>query len=454
MAEKKPTWSSLKRAWGRAQHAKVQRLNLYSPHQGQAQIHKSPTRFNIVCFGRQSGKTTYGLNKILDRAWVGPDNSVYWYVLQTYDAARIAFSRVKQTYSMSPPAFARKPNESLLTVTLNRGQTIFFKSGKNFEDLRAETLDGAVIDEYRQQHKDLWPLVIRPMLGRKKGWADILSTPNGFDHFYDLFEAARIDREWTGFQAPSTVAPWWTPEEIESARRSMTEAQFAQEILAEFRDLTSGKAYLSHGQHNIRETSPFTRDGSLVSPHLPIVVGMDFNVTPIAWVLGQTNGERFYWFNEIHLENSHTQEASLELIERVKDHKAGVVICGDASGNAMKTSAAGKSDYSIIEQMLTEANIKWENITPKANPHVKDRVNTVNMKLKSASGDTLMWYHPQCKHLRKDLERVVWKQGANAILDQKKDPTLTHMSDAMGYPVAEMSKLWEPSPGKLSVIRR
>jgi hypothetical protein len=453
--QRNPGWSSLKRAWGQAQHATTQKLNLYSPHQGQSQIHQSKKRFNIICFGRQSGKTTYGLNKILDRAWVGRDNSVYWYVLQTYSAAKVAFNRIRDTYRQSPGAFLRRPNESGLTVYFNRGQQISFKSGKNFQDLRAETLDGVVIDEYRQQSPELWPMIIRPMLSRHQGWSDILSTPNGFEHFYDLFEAAEKDPEWSTFQAPSTVAPWWRPEEIESARKAMSEAEFAQEILAEFRDLTSGKAYLTNGTHNHRTDSPFTRDGSLVSPHLPIVVGMDFNVTPISWVLGQTNGERFYWFDEIYLENSHTQEASIELIEKVRNHKAGVTICGDASGNAMKTSAVGRSDYAIIEQMLTEAGISWTNITPASNPSVKDRVNSVNMRLKNAQGETTMWYHPEhCRHLKRDLERVVWKAGASAILDQHKDPSLTHMSDAMGYPVAELTKVWEPSPGVLRIIRR
>jgi len=31
------------------------------------------------------------------------------------------------------------------------------------------------------------------MLARTKGWCDFLSTPNGFEHFYDIHEAARLD---------------------------------------------------------------------------------------------------------------------------------------------------------------------------------------------------------------------------------------------------------------------
>src|SRR6185295_20167970 len=132
------------------------------------------------------GKTTFGLDLMVYRPLQGREGGVYWYVLQTYAAAKIAFKRYLQLIQHTQ--FYQSNNKSELSVTLDNGANIFFKSGKNFEDLRAETLDGAVIDEMRQQHPELWPMVIRPMLGRRKGWAYFLSTPNGFDHFKDLYD--------------------------------------------------------------------------------------------------------------------------------------------------------------------------------------------------------------------------------------------------------------------------
>lgn len=428
-------------------------LQLYKPHDVQKAFHEATARYRVASWGRQSGKSTACINDLLLRAWCNPSTR-YWFVSPTFEQAKGQYRRLVGMMGPCWDILAKK-NQTELRVKLANQSVIQFKSGEVLHNLRGESLNGVVIDEVRDQHPDLWTQVIQPMLRTTKGWAAFVSTPNGFDNFYDLFEKSNHKTGWKSFTAPSTCNPLFTKEELEEAKSEMTEAVFAQEILAEFRDITSGKAYLTNGAHNHRTDSPFTRDGSLVSPHLPIVVGMDFNVTPISWVLGQTNGERFYWFDEIYLENSHTQEASIELIEKVRNHKAGVTICGDASGNAMKTSAVGRSDYAIIEQMLTEAGISWTNITPASNPSVKDRVNSVNMRLKNAQGETALWYHPEhCRHLKRDLERVVWKAGASAILDQHKDPSLTHMSDAMGYPVAELTKVWEPSPGVLRIIRR
>lgn len=421
---------------------KIRRLKLYRPHPGQLQIHNSPSRFNIVCFGRQSGKTTYGLNKIAQRAWKGPRDGIYWYVLQTYDAARVAFNRMMRMYIKCPSAFAKKPNETELKVQFHHGPVIYFKSGNNFEDLRIETLNGVVVDEYRQQDKTLWPLVIRSMLAKKKGWADILSTPNGFEHFYDLFEQAKEDPEWSHFHAPSTVAYWWTPEEIESAKRTMSQAEFDQEILAQFRDLTKGKAYGCYGVWNERTTSPFC-DG-LLHAHLPVYVALDFNVAPMAWTLVQGRVNQFYAFDMVYIPRTEqgTFEAANVLAEKLTAYKIKkVILIGDATGKANKSSASGNTDYAIICGVLDRYNIEWENRTPDSNPHVKDRVNCHNAHLKNAAGETSFWLHPvNCAPLRRDYQRVVWKEGTG-ILEQGKDKTLTHSSDGVGYLLHEIAPL-------------
>ena len=78
-----------------------------------------------------------------------------------------------------------------------------------------------------------------------------------------------------------------------------------------------------------------------------------------------------------------------------------------------------------------------------SNPGVKDRVAAVNSLLKSTSGEIRLFIDPKCKHLMKDLERVVWKPGT-ALLEKDKDPELTHISDALGYLVETEAGLRTP----------
>ncbi len=439
-------------------------LKLYDPHAGQAQAHASQTRFNLLRWGRQSGKTTFGLNRIADKAWRGPQNGVYWYLLQTYDAAEVAFKRLYSFYRASPGAFDKKPNESDLMCRFRHGPEISFKSGRNFEDLRIETLDGVVIDEYRQQHPDLWPVVIRPMLAAKKGWADVLSTTNGYDHFYELHEQVKENtKEWSIFVNPSTIAPWWDAEEIASARSTMTEDYFNQEINAEFIEIGVGKVYKQHGAHNQKVENPFAIRGYDWSFYLPLIIGLDFNVSPMAWCIAQHKGGSIHVGDEIAIENTDTAQCAAVLVEKVQKFydlmgegpKPHVILIGDASGNARKTSAVGETDYSIIKKALRDAEIKYEDLTPKENPGVKDRVNGVNSMLKSADGSVHLTYNPKkCTFLKRDFERVKWKEGTSGAFFDTSDKLLTHMSDGLGYVVCHYNQIFRERPGRMRVITR
>lgn len=418
-------------------------LELYSPHQAQLAFHNSQARYRVASWGRQAGKSTACLNELLARAWNNPGTKS-WYVSPTYEQAKNQYRRMIGMLSPCWGALIKK-NQTELRAKMINGSEIVFKSGEVSHNLRGDTLHGVIVDEVRDQAPELWSQILSPMIRTTQGWAAFVSTPAGFDAFYDLFQRGEKDSDWEVFHAPSTCNPLFTTAELESAKKEMSEAEFAQEILAEFRDLTSGKAYLNHGTHNHR-VAPLNQ-------YLPIVVAMDFNLNPMSWALGQARGEEFYFFSEISLKNSHTQEASKELIARVSTHSPGLIITGDATAKAGQRAAHGRSDYSILFEMLDQAKIKYVNEVPDSNPHVKDRVNVVNAKLKAADGSVKLFYDPiKCPMLKRDFERVVWKN--ENTLDQVKDTTLTHMSDAVGYAVCGLSQMWKSKPGVMRVITR
>lgn len=431
-------------------------LKLYQPHDKQLEFHNNKQRYRVAAWGRQSGKSTACLNELVRKAWERPATR-YWFVSPTYGQATIQYRRLVGMLWSCPEVMLKK-NQSELRVKLVNNSEISFKSGDNFDNLRGETLHGVVVDEVRDQHPELWPMVLRPMLTTTRGWAAFVSTPSGFDQFFDLAERAKTDTDWAFMSAPSTCNPLFTQQEYEAAKRELSEAEFAQEINAEFRDLHSGSVYVGFSEANLALTSPLVGSGQF-SNMLPIIVGLDFNLSPMAWVIGQERNGSFYFFDEIYIKKSHTQEAAFELIQRLKaiDLKAPtqVILAGDATGKAGQRAAAGKSDYAILCEMLTDAGIRYENRTPEANPAIKDRINTVNAKLKSATGTHHLFVNPKtCPNLVRDFQRVTWKQGGAFILDQTSNPDLTHISDATGYVVCAMSKLWQPNVGGIRVIRR
>lgn len=422
-------------------------LKLYNPHETQVAFHSNQARYRVAAWGRQSGKSTAALNDILKRGWENPNHTI-WFVSPTFDQAKKQYRRLVSMLWNCRGVMLKK-NQTELRVKLVNMAQIEFKSGEVFDNLLGDTLNGVVIDECRDQRKELWTRILQPMIRTTGGWASFISTPNGFDWFYELAEAAKIDKtgKWSFMHAPSSCNPLWTPEEIQEAKDNMSEDEFAQEILAEFREMGVGKVYLSHGSWNQLSQNPFAEPGKRWSDRLPIVVGLDFNVGLMVWELAQHAGPRWHFADEVWDRNTNTQTLVEILVQRVAGHKAGVILVGDASGNARKTSSH-ETDYQILMRRLKDV-VQVRNLTPDSNPPVRDRINIINAGLKSASGDVQITYDPvACHYLKLDLQRVTWKTTSTDSFLDKSDADRTHASDAFGYPICEQTPSWKPPVAK------
>lgn len=150
---------------------------------------------------------------------------------------------------------------------------------------------------------------------------------------------------------------------------------------------------------------------------IPLTIGMDFNVSPFTAVVCQIVNDVLYVLDEIFINNSHTDE----MAQVIKNKYPGNwTIIPDATGKALKTSAAGLTDHEILRR-------HGFNVPFVKNPFRVDRYNEVNSMLEKGR----IVIDPKCVKLIKDLEQVSYKEGTN--LPDTKDLSLTHISDALGY---------------------
>jgi hypothetical protein len=155
-------------------------------------------------------------------------------------------------------------------------------------------------------------------------------------------------------------------------------------------------------------------------------------------VVAQARGGEYHVLDEIVLRRASTQQACEEFQKRFGLPAAGLVVYGDASGAAMKTS--GYSDYGIIREYFRSRSAKVLYRIPSANPAVRERVCAVNAKLRNAAGEIRLYVDPKCKELIADLEQVSYLEDSTQI-DKDKDRRRTHLSDALGY------LIWQESRG-------
>lgn len=135
-------------------------------------------------------------------------------------------------------------------IEFRNGGCVTVRSADNPDSLRGEGLDGVVIDEAAFLSEACWREALRPALADKQGWCMMISTPNGYNWFKDLFDQAATDGAWARWQRPSSENPLIPADELEQAMRDMGLRAFAQEHLAQFTDVEGAEfsgAYFHDG---------------------------------------------------------------------------------------------------------------------------------------------------------------------------------------------------------------
>lgn len=213
----------------------------YEPQDYQAEIHFHPARFRVVDIGRRGGKTETAENEVIRRAVENPSLQYpYWLVGPTFRQVKaINWTRLKALLVNDPKW---KFNEQELYAEHPIIKTrIELKGSDNEDSLRGVGLSGVVMDECASTKANVWPEIIRPMLADRKGWALFISTPKGRNWFYDLYiKGLGEDPNWKSWKYPTSVNKYISQEEIDQAKKDMSERLFRQEFLAEFLDDETG----------------------------------------------------------------------------------------------------------------------------------------------------------------------------------------------------------------------
>ena len=375
----------------------------------QSEIFCNPARFRNCVAGRRFGKTHLSVTELLKAATSGKNKNC-WYVAPTYGAAKeIAWDMLIHTI---PEEYIIKSNESALTLKLINGSVISLKGAEKPNNLRGRALDFVVLDEFADMRPEAWYEVIRPSLSDRQGSALFIGTPKGRNHFYDLWASGMNGADgWASFQY-TTLEGGNVPEsEVEAAKIDLDERTFNQEYCAEFVTY-SGLIYYA-----------FSRELSVAdcSDEGTLHIGMDFNLDPMSAVICIRKGEMLYAVDEIVMYGSNTDEMVTEIKDRYPNRY--IIVYPDPASRQRKTSAGGRTDLSILQNAGFAVKAK------KSHALVRDRINAVNSRLLSSSGERKLFVSPKCKQTIKSLERQTYKEGTSI---PNKDG-FDHMNDALGY---------------------
>ena len=128
-----------------------------------------------------------------------------------------------------------------MQIKLINGATISLKGADRPDTMRGVSLKFLVMDEYADMKPQVWEEVLRPALADQKGGCLFIGTPKGRNHFYELYKYAELegDETYKAWHFTSYDNPLLDPEEINTAKKSMSSYAFRQEFMASFEALGS-----------------------------------------------------------------------------------------------------------------------------------------------------------------------------------------------------------------------
>jgi hypothetical protein len=392
----------------------------------QGQVFNNRTRFRVLVAGRRFGKSYLACIELLRGAIERPGET-FFYAAPTYRMAKdIAWKVLKK---LVPRAWIKAKNETDLKLELVNGSTIELKGTENAMALRGRSLAGVVLDEAAFMDAEVWFEVIRPALADKQGWALFISTPDGTaSWFYDLWcYAVEADKDWKRWQFTTIDGDNVPPEEIEAARGQLDSRTFRQEFEASFENL-SGLVAISFSDANI---APEIKD----IPVLPLLVGLDFNVSPMSAVCAVKYQSELWVFDEIVLTGGATTWDFCETLIDKYGMERRIITCPDPTGAARKTSGVGATDHAILRKAGLTVS------TPKAPWKIRDKITCVNMGLLDATGTRRIKIHPRCVELIKSLRTLTYTANTNL---PNKNLGIDHSFDALGYMCLQVFNLAKP----------
>lgn len=198
----------------------------------QEEVFSDKSRFKVVAAGRRTGKSHLAAVALIANALNGKEGKVF-YVAPTQGMARdILWDKIFELAG----EIVESSNVNNLTITLAGNNTIYLKGADRPDTLRGVSLKYLVMDELAFMKPDVWEAILRPALSDKKGHALFIGTPEGRNHFYDMYMGSTTGAwdDWAGWQFSSYDNPFLDKAEIDHAKATLPGWAFRQEYMASF----------------------------------------------------------------------------------------------------------------------------------------------------------------------------------------------------------------------------
>ena len=366
-------------------------------------------RFVCAAISRRQGKT-YITNVIGQLVSLVPGSNIL-IMSPNYSLSQISFDLQRQLIKHFDLEVVRD-NAKDKVIELSNGSTIRMGSVNQVDSAVGRSYDLIIFDEAAlADGKDAFNVALRPTLDKENSKAVFISTPRGRNNWFAEFWHRGFSEEfqdWASIKATYHENPRFSEQDIVEAKKAMSQAEFAQEYLADF-NTYEGQVWNFNFEECVADLS------QLDTSKMDVFAGLDVGYkdpTALCVIAYDWDEQKYYLVDEYMDAERTTEQHAVE-----------------------------------IRRMIDKYNIDWSYFDSAAQQTRFDLaqnydISTINAKKSVLDGighaagiidNDLLIIDQRCQQSLSAVDQYQWDPNPNLIKEKPKHNMASHMSDALRY---------------------
>jgi hypothetical protein len=366
-------------------------------------------RFVCAAISRRQGKTY--ISNIIGQLVCLVPNSHVLLMSPNYSLSQISFDLQRNLIKHFDLEVLRD-NAKDKVIELSNNSTIRMGSINQVDSVVGRSYDLIIFDEAAlTDGRDAFNVALRPTLDKENSKAIFISTPRGRNNYFAEFYYRGFSEEfpeWCSVKATYHENPRVSESDIIEAKKTMSEAEFAQEYMADF-NVYEGQVWAFNHESCLADLSQLDTTG------MDIFAGLDVGYKdPTAFcVFAYDWDERKYYLIDEYMDSEKTTEQHALHIQKLIQKWDIDYIYID--------SAAQQTRYDFAQN--------YDITTINAKKSVLDGIGHVGGIV---DNDDLI-VNQTCKEAISSLDQYQWDPNPNLLKEKPKHNMASHMADAMRY---------------------
>ena len=372
-------------------------------------INNPKYRFVCAAVSRRQGKT-YIANIIGQLVTLVPNCNVLL-MSPNYSLSQISFDLQRQLIKHFDLEVLRD-NAKDKVIELSNHSTIRMGSINQVDSVVGRSYDLIIFDEAALvDGKDAFNVALRPTLDKENSKALFISTPRGRNNWFAEFWYRGFSDEypqWASVKATYHENPRLSEEDIAEARKTMSEAEFNQEYMADF-NVFEGQVWAFNHEECVSDLA------ELDTSRMDVFAGLDVGYkdpTALCVIGYDWSHEKFYLLDEYLDSERTTEQHAIEIRKMIDKWDIDYIYIDSA---AQQTRFDFAQNYDI-----TTINAK------------KSVLDGIGYVAGVVDNDKLI-VDQRCKEALWALDQYQWDPNPNLLKEKPKHNAASHMADALRY---------------------